>query len=171
MAPFSWLGLVLLLTPGEAAVEADVLIRGVTLHDGSGKPAVVGDLALSGDRIAAVGRFTVKGQPHTIDGAGLLAAPGFIDLHVHGEDALTRAPTRGNANYLLQGVTTVVTGNCGLGPVRWRLIFAPWNAAASAATSSIRCRTTTSAGPCMNNANRRRPPTELATWKCWSSRA
>ncbi len=116
MAPFSWLALVLLLTHGEAAVEADVLIRGVTLHDGSGKPAVVGDLALRGDRIAAVGRFTVKGQPHTIDGAGLLAAPGFIDLHVHGEDALTQAPTRGNANYLLQGVTTVVTGNCGLGP-------------------------------------------------------
>jgi N-acyl-D-aspartate/D-glutamate deacylase len=106
----------LLLSAAEAPVEADVLIRGATLYDGSGQAGMVGDLAIKGERIVAVGRFTVKGQPKVIDGAGLIAAPGFIDLHTHSDTALTRPATRSNQCYLLQGVTTVVTGNCGSGP-------------------------------------------------------
>ncbi len=105
-----------LLSAAETPVAADVLIRGATLYDGSGKPGVVGDLALKGERIVAVGRFTVQGQPRVIDGTGLIVAPGFIDLHTHSDRALTREPTNANRNYLLQGVTTVVTGNCGSGP-------------------------------------------------------
>ncbi len=105
------------LAAGEAPVEAEVVIRGATLYDGSGKPGEVGDLALKGERIVAVGRFTVKGQPQVIDGAGLIAAPGFIDLHTHSDYPLQKAGTRANLCYLLQGVTTVVTGNCGSGPV------------------------------------------------------
>src|SRR6185295_2636312 len=52
-----------------------------------------------------------------IDGKGLGAARGFIDLHTHSDSAMTLKSTRANLNYLLQGVTTVVTGNCGSGPV------------------------------------------------------
>jgi N-acyl-D-aspartate/D-glutamate deacylase len=97
-------------------VEADVVIRGATLFDGSGKPGMVGDLALKGKRIVAVGAFEVAGKPRIIEARGLLVAPGFIDLHTHSDTALTRSETRSNLNYLLQGVTTVVTGNCGSGP-------------------------------------------------------
>lgn len=106
----------LLLAAAEGPVEADVVIRGATLYDGSGKAGEVGDLALKGERIVAVGRFTVKGEPKVIDGTGLIAAPGFIDLHTHSDRALTQPATRSNLCYLLQGVTTVVTGNCGSGP-------------------------------------------------------
>jgi N-acyl-D-aspartate/D-glutamate deacylase len=97
-------------------VEADVVIRGATLHDGSGKGGVVGDLAIKGERIVAVGAFQAAGKPRVIDGKGLIVAPGFIDLHTHGDNSLTQAATRADLNYLTQGVTTVVTGNCGSGP-------------------------------------------------------
>jgi N-acyl-D-amino-acid deacylase len=96
-------------------IEADVVIRGATLHDGSGQPGKKGDLAIKGERIVAVGTFTTAGKPREIDGAGLVVAPGFIDLHTHSDTALTKPETRGNYNFLTQGVTTVVTGNCGLG--------------------------------------------------------
>lgn len=105
-----------LLAAAEGPVEADVLIRGATLYDGSGKAGEVGDLALKGERIVAVGRFQVQGQPKVIDGTGLIAAPGFIDLHTHSDSAMTQAATRSDLCYLLQGVTTIVTGNCGSGP-------------------------------------------------------
>jgi N-acyl-D-aspartate/D-glutamate deacylase len=104
------------LPAADAAVEADVVIRGAKLIDGSGKEGVVGDLAIKGERIVAVGEFRVAGKPQVIDGKGLVVAPGFIDLHTHSDDALTKKATRSNLNYLLQGVTTVVTGNCGAGP-------------------------------------------------------
>lgn len=107
---------VLTLVGADAEVQADVLIRGATLHDGSGKPGVVGDLALKGDRIVAVGAFKVAGTPRIIDGKGLIVAPGFIDLHTHSDNPLQKAPTNANPNFLKQGVTTVVTGNCGFGP-------------------------------------------------------
>jgi N-acyl-D-aspartate/D-glutamate deacylase len=102
--------------PGEAAVEADFVLRGATLYDGRGTPAAVGDLAVRGERIVAVGRFTTAASPRVLDGKGLAAAPGFIDLHTHSDRPLTQAATRANLCYLHQGVTTVVTGNCGSGP-------------------------------------------------------
>ncbi len=106
-----------LFVPAEPAVQADVVIRGVTLYDGSGAAGVVGDVAIGGERIVAVGRFTVAGTPRIIDGKGLAAAPGFIDLHTHSDRPLQKKDTRANRCYLHQGVTTVVTGNCGTGPV------------------------------------------------------
>jgi N-acyl-D-amino-acid deacylase len=108
--------LCLILPAADAPVEADVVLRGATLLDGSGAPGVVGDLAIRGERIVAVGRFETAGKPRVFDAKGLMVAPGFIDLHTHSDDALTRPATRSNLNYLMQGVTTVVTGNCGSGP-------------------------------------------------------
>src|SRR5262249_37301728 len=100
-----------------APVEADLVVRGATLYDGTGKPGVKGDLALKGDRIVGVGSFEVKGKPRTIDGTGLVVAPGFIDLHSHSDFPILAPATRANVNFLTQGVSTVVTGNCGAGPV------------------------------------------------------
>jgi N-acyl-D-aspartate/D-glutamate deacylase len=87
------------------------------IYDGSGKPGLSGAIAIQGDRIVAVGRFAVQGQPRVIDGKGLIVAPGFIDLHTHSDNPIVRPATRANLNYLMQGVTTIVTGNCGSGPV------------------------------------------------------
>jgi N-acyl-D-aspartate/D-glutamate deacylase len=110
--------LLLALAPAAGGpVEADVVVRNAVLYDGSGRPGRPGDLAIRGDRILAVGRFTMAGRPRVIDGGGrLVVAPGFIDLHTHSDTPLTKAATRANRCYLMQGVTTVVTGNCGFGP-------------------------------------------------------
>jgi N-acyl-D-amino-acid deacylase len=107
----------LFLPAADPAVEADYVIQGVILYDGTGKPGTKGDLAIKGDRLVGVGTFKVKGKAKIIDGTGLVAAPGFIDLHTHSDIPITLPATRANLNYLKQGVTTIVTGNCGFGPV------------------------------------------------------
>jgi N-acyl-D-amino-acid deacylase len=97
-------------------IQADLVLKRGTLYDGSGGEAVVGDVAIKGDRIVAVGQFEMAGSPRVVDCKGLIVAPGFIDLHSHSDRGITDAKTRQNANFLMQGCTTVVTGNCGSGP-------------------------------------------------------
>lgn len=96
---------------------ADLVIRGATIHDGTGKPGVVGDVHIRGDKIAAVGKVGDVPDAKVIDGKGLVVCPGFIDLHTHCDDGLLGKVGRANKNYTTQGCTTVVTGNCGSGPV------------------------------------------------------
>jgi dipeptidyl aminopeptidase/acylaminoacyl peptidase/N-acyl-D-aspartate/D-glutamate deacylase len=101
-------------------LEADYVIRGAMLYDGSGNAGQEADLAIKGDRIAGIGRFDWTGKTTVIDGRGLVVAPGFIDLHTHcdtGTPPITDPAGRANLCYLMQGVVTVVTGNCGTGPL------------------------------------------------------
>jgi N-acyl-D-amino-acid deacylase len=100
-----------------ANVQADYVIRGAVVHDGTGEAGRKADVAIRGERIVAVGQFDVDGNPRVIDGTGLVVAPGFIDLHTHCDGGIVQPATRLNLNYLTQGVTTIVTGNCGSGPV------------------------------------------------------
>src|SRR6478736_122959 len=97
-------------------VAADLVLRGGTVYDGSNSEGTIGDVAVKGDRIVAVGKFDVAGSPQVIDCKGLIVAPGFIDLHSHSDSGIVQPKTRQNANFLMQGCTTVVTGNCGSGP-------------------------------------------------------
>src|SRR5438552_12744164 len=89
---------------------ADLVIRGALLCDGSGHEAARGDLAVTGDRIAAVGRVAEHGA-RQVDGAGLALAPGFIDVHTHYDCQLFWDPQASPSPW--HGVTTVVMGNCG----------------------------------------------------------
>lgn len=89
---------------------ADLVIRGALLCDGSGHEAARGDLAVTGDRIAAVGRVAEHGA-REVDGAGLALAPGFIDVHTHYDCQLFWDPQASPSPW--HGVTTVVMGNCG----------------------------------------------------------
>jgi N-acyl-D-aspartate/D-glutamate deacylase len=117
----------LLLTIAADPVQADVVIRNATIYDGTGKAGYVGDVAIVGDKIVGVGKVAVAGSPKVIDGTGLVVAPGFIDLHTHcdGSDTgVTREGHRLNKCYLTQGVTTVVTGNCGSGPSDVKAFYA-----------------------------------------------
>ncbi|MBN1590668.1 MAG: D-aminoacylase [Pirellulales bacterium] len=108
----------------DQAVDADVVLRGGTLVDGSGKEGFLGDVAIAGDRIVAVGRFRAGKVAQTIDCRGLVVAPGFIDLHTHCDRSITVPDKRNNRNYLMQGCTTVVTGNCGGGKLDTAKYFA-----------------------------------------------
>jgi N-acyl-D-amino-acid deacylase len=92
-----------------SAQDYDLVIRRGLLIDGTGAPAVAGDIAVRGDRIVAVGRFAGTGRTE-IDARGQVVAPGFIDVHTHSED-ITELPVA--ENFLRMGVTTIVTGNCG----------------------------------------------------------
>src|ERR1043165_2149562 len=110
--------------PGDDLIEADVVLKNATIYDGSDQPGKVGDVALKDDRIVAVGKFRIKGKPRILDCDGLCLTPGFIDLHTHSDYPLQDPKTNANLNYLTQGVTTVVTGNCGSGPVDVAAYFA-----------------------------------------------
>jgi N-acyl-D-amino-acid deacylase len=100
------------------AVEVDVLLRGGVLYDGTGSEPTTGDVAIRGGEIVAVGRVDVDAAGRSIDCTDMVIAPGFIDLHTHCDGGITRRTKRLNLNYLTQGCTTVVTGNCGGGPIR-----------------------------------------------------
>jgi N-acyl-D-amino-acid deacylase len=92
----------------------DYVLHGGTLIDGTGAAPAAGDLAISGDRIAAAGTLRMSGDgtlPAVINCAGLTVTPGFIDVHTHSDLTLLAAPEA--ATHVLQGVTTDVCGNCG----------------------------------------------------------
>ncbi len=95
----------------------DLIIRGGTIIDGSGEAKFIGDIAIQGDRIAAVG--DVAGQAvQEIDATGMLVTPGWVDVHTHYDGQATWDPLLAPSSW--HGVTTVVMGNCGVGfaPVR-----------------------------------------------------
>lgn len=97
-------------------LAVDVLLQGGTLIDGTGAPGVPGNVALKNDRIVAVGQFAVESAALTIDCTGLYVIPGLIDLHTHSDSQVRDPLLRASINYLMQGCTTQVTGNCGSGP-------------------------------------------------------
>jgi N-acyl-D-amino-acid deacylase len=90
----------------------DLLFTGGRVIDGSGLPWFQGDVALRGDRIAAVGTLTGAQARQRIDTAGKVIAPGFIDAHVHGDLMLLADPFHEPA--IRQGVTTYILGQDGV---------------------------------------------------------
>lgn len=99
----------------ENPVAADFVLKGATVIDGTGAPRRKADVAVKGDRIVAVGTFEVSTNTKVIHVDDLILAPGFIDLHNHSDTPIIKPETRANLNYQSQGVTTIVTGNCGGG--------------------------------------------------------
>jgi len=94
----------------------DVVIAGGKVYDGSGSPGRQTDLGIRDGRIIKIGRIAgTRGSGRVIDARGMAVAPGFIDIHTHCDTNIGDPETRANLNYLTQGVTTVVTGNCGAG--------------------------------------------------------
>ncbi len=95
----------------------DLLIENAEVIDGTGQPAYRTDIAITGDRIVAIGQFTGKAKT-TINARGLTVMPGIIDPHSHADLILPLDPqqqTKLMRCKVAQGVTTTIIGNCGLG--------------------------------------------------------
>jgi N-acyl-D-amino-acid deacylase len=112
-----WVGMAWGGALSAAPIDCDLLLKGGVLHDGTGGAARVGDVAIRDGRIVGVGTFEAGRVGLVLPCTGLIVAPGFIDLHTHSDDSILDPRTRTNTNYVLQGCTTIVTGNCGSGPV------------------------------------------------------
>jgi N-acyl-D-amino-acid deacylase len=93
-----------------APARYDLVLAGGTIVDGSGRTGRRGDVAVRDGRIAAIGTIPRSQAARVIDAAGLVVAPGFVDVHTHA-DAIASHPAA--ENFVRMGVTTVVAGNCG----------------------------------------------------------
>lgn len=89
----------------------DLLIKNGRIIDGTGNSWFYGDVAVKAGKIIAVGKLAGFSAPQTIDAHKMIVAPGFIDVHGHLEGGIFQWPTADN--YIHDGVTTVITGNCG----------------------------------------------------------
>jgi N-acyl-D-amino-acid deacylase len=89
----------------------DILIRHGTVIDGSGSPGIIGDIAIAGGRIAALGPSLAGDATKVIDADGLTVTPGFIDIKTHSDFVLPINPKA--ESKVRQGVTTEIIGHCG----------------------------------------------------------
>lgn len=99
--------------------QYDVIIRDGTVHEGTGAPGVAADLGVRSDRIVRVGAIPEDATAaEVVDASGLEVAPGFIDVHAHDDTLVLVEPDV--TGKVMQGVTTVINGNCGAGVVPFR---------------------------------------------------
>jgi N-acyl-D-amino-acid deacylase len=92
----------------------DVVIRGGRVVDGTGGPSFIADVAIRDGRVAGIGALGEVDARTLVDATGLVVAPGFIDIHSHGDVTVVADPRATSA--IAQGVTTIVVGNCGQSP-------------------------------------------------------
>ena len=91
--------------------KADLMIKNGRVMDGTGNSWVYADVVVSNGKIARIGKNIQVTATRVIDANGLIVAPGFIDVHTHIEGEEAKTPDADN--FIYDGVTTVVTGNCG----------------------------------------------------------
>lgn len=110
--------------------QADVLITGGTIYDGSPAKPFTGDVAISGDKIVYVGPRAPMGAHRTINAKGMIVSPGLIDAHTHADrfvDSPDKAQ-RANPAWTMQGVSTVFIGVDGNGSPDLKAKFARYSA-------------------------------------------
>jgi N-acyl-D-amino-acid deacylase len=102
-------------------MRCDLIIRDATLIDGTGAPRLMGDIAVTGERITGMGDLSAWSADREVMAQGRVVSPGFIDAHTHDDRAVLCGPECMLCK-MSQGVTTVVVGNCGisLSPVRMK---------------------------------------------------
>ncbi|WP_462264739.1 N-acyl-D-amino-acid deacylase family protein [Mucilaginibacter sp.] len=109
--PSLWLIICLFPLQLLAQAKYDVLLKNGKIIDGTGNPWFYGDIGITGNKIAAIGNLINGRATKVINAKGLIIAPGFIDVHTHIEGDEKATPTADN--FIYDGVTTVITGNCG----------------------------------------------------------
>jgi N-acyl-D-aspartate/D-glutamate deacylase len=95
--------------------DYDVVIANGTVVDGSGSPGYTADIGIKGGTIVTIGKIRASQGKRVISAGGQYVVPGFIDIHTHVDRGILDEQGKNARNYLTQGVTTLVTGNCGDG--------------------------------------------------------
>lgn len=90
-----------------------ILIKNIQLIDGTGRPAAKADVLVKNDKISAIGSFPNYRADEVIDGMGAYLAPGFIDINTDSDHYLTLFSNPAQKDFLLQGATTIIGGQCG----------------------------------------------------------
>jgi len=154
-------------------LKVDILIVNGTILDGSGQEGYFADIGIISDTIAFIGNANDSDLHtiETIDASEYIVGPGFIDPHTHTFSDLSHPERSANLNYLLQGVTTVITGNDGGGPVKIDSVLTSWeesgigtNAALFVGHGTIRRLT-------MGRSDKKPDLEQLATMKRYVSNA
>lgn len=148
-------------------LQVDVLIRHGKVVDGTGKKPHVADVGVQNDRIVFIGD-AAKSQltaAHTIDASGLIVAPGFIDPHTHTLEDLSSPQRKGNENYLMQGVTTVVTGNDGASAISIANTLDKWERQGIGTNAILLAGHGTIRRQVMGNSDAEPTPAQLAQMK------
>ncbi len=106
-----WILLFILFPAVGFSQQCDILITNGKIIDGTGNSWYYGNVAIKNGKIIQIGRDVTLSAKRTIDAKGLIVAPGFIDAHTHLEGDEKSDPNA--TNFILDGVTTCITGNCG----------------------------------------------------------
>ncbi len=113
---------VLAQSQGDQTPRYDIVLRNGTVIDGTGRPGSQADVGIRDGHVAALGDLSDAKAGEVVDVTGLVVCPGFIDLHSHADRGILEY--RAAENYIRQGATTLVCGNCGSSPVDVRKFFA-----------------------------------------------
>jgi N-acyl-D-amino-acid deacylase len=101
-----------------------IIIKNTKIVDGTGDPAFIGDISIKNSKITSIGKLKTTAEIE-IDGSNLITCPGFIDPHSHVDFSFLYLPFC--HNFIMQGITTAVGGNCGLSQApKERLSFKRW---------------------------------------------
>ncbi|MCJ8272940.1 MAG: amidohydrolase family protein, partial [Psychrosphaera sp.] len=93
----------------------DILIKNGRVVDGTGKAGFIADIAVKNGKIIQIGKLNTASADQIINAKGMVVSPGFIDLHSHADHNILRNPDMENG--IRQGITTVLSGNCGGSPL------------------------------------------------------
>jgi len=161
--------IVLLPSSSFSQPQFDLLIQNGRIIDGSGNPWYRGDLGIRDGKIAAIGNLDANEAQRVIDAEGLVVAPGFIDVHTHVEDNIRKLPTA--ENFLFDGVTTIITGNCGGSETDLSKFFEELRASGISLNLATLIGHNSVRRVVMNTAKRDPSPTELAKMEGLVARA
>jgi N-acyl-D-aspartate/D-glutamate deacylase len=143
--------------------EFDIVIKNGKIVDGTGNPWYRGDLGISGDMIVKIGWISSNKGRTVIDATGKIVAPGFIDIHSHGERQILMDRTA--HNLLTQGATTIVGGNCGGSPLNLDEFFVQFESKGAALNCGVLIGHNTIRRKVMGNAGRAPTEDELEEMK------
>src|SRR5919106_4978 len=147
------------LLHAQAGASYDLIIRNARIVDGTASPWYRGEIGVRGDTIAQIAPKISANATRVIDAGGLVASPGFIDIHTHARRGIFEVPTADN--YVRQGVTTLIEGPDGGSPIP----LAPFLDKVEATQKSINVGSFIGQGSVreavLGRANRRPTPAEL----------